>query len=153
MTPTLWDSPSWNRMEPCPFCDGSGRVPSNERTAPLARASDPDTSHKAAARHQESARFKSGTLLHRMLDAFAAGPKTALDAARYATGGEQVATVSQIEGARRRTSTLARHGMIEPTGEVHRNDRGSDATIYDVTWVGKMALASLRQFGWSIPPR
>ena len=99
------------------------------RYHPLARTTDPATSHAGAA----SVRFRSSSQKGRLLAAFAAGPAIAEEAAQRARLGHV--------GYWKRVSELLADGLIEETGDTARSRAGEACRIYRITAAGTAALA------------
>jgi hypothetical protein len=144
--PTLFGSyePQTHMMS-CPHCRGTGQITASE---PTSRSSDPETSQKAGARHSNGIRFSSLSRQGQVLALLSRLPLTAQECARRVHGDS--APISEIEGTRRRISTLSRMGLVAPSGE-ERNNLGSDtpATVWTITEAGQLVLHSLETTGWS----
>lgn len=98
------------------------------RYHPLARTTDPATSHAGAA----SVRFRSSSQKGRLLAAFATGPAIAEEAAQRAR--------LQHVGYWKRVSELLADGLIEETGDTARSRAGEACRIYRITAAGTAAL-------------
>ena len=60
-------------------------------------------------------------------------------------------SISALEGTRRRVSSLKRIGLIRETGDERFNPgSGTPSAVYALTDLGRVALANLRETGWSI---
>lgn len=128
-------------------------VPSNP-----ARASDPETSQKAAARvaSDDVARFGATTKQAKLLVEFDACPGGLTDheAALRVMGPNTFPT--RLEGCRRRCSDLRKAGyieaaMINPETQLKRRNPGSpdESGVWRITADGKIALTRLLQTGFS----
>lgn len=91
---------------------------------PLARNTDPATSHAGAA----SVRFRASSQKGRLLRAFAHGPAIAEEAAQRAQLGHV--------GYWKRVSELLADGLIEETGDTARSRAGEACRIYRITSAG-----------------
>lgn len=101
------------------------------RFHPLARTSDPATSHQAAA----SVRLRTGSQKWRLLEAFfAGGPAIAEQAARRAN--------LLRAGYWKRVSELLADGLIYDTGETALSTAGEACRVYRITADGCTAVAS-----------
>jgi hypothetical protein len=98
---------------------------------PLARNSDPDVSHRAAAR----ARLSLSKTRMVMLGAYYFGAELTPNEAAETLVQTEIIPVARMDSHRRRASELHEMGLIEPTGE--ERDRG---IVYRITWAGKRAL-------------
>ena len=132
----------FERTECCPTCSGTGRVSPDLFIAMTARASDPDTSQAARQDSADVRRYTIKSRQYRLLSALSKRPDTAQGAAMRVLGA--MASVSSLEGCRRRVSDLARAGHVVDTGQRAANHgSGSDAAIYRVTDEGREVLQRL----------
>ena len=143
--PSLFDVPTQSATTCCPHCRGTGRISIKEATA---RGTDPSTSQRAGARHQDSARFRATSRQAQVLACLNDHNFTAQECAIWIHG--ENAPVSAIEGTRRRISSLYRIALIEPSGD-ERNNNGSDtpSIVWQITDRGRAALNNLARTGWS----
>jgi hypothetical protein len=157
-TPTLFDvapipAPTYRT---CPCCRGAGMVLDLDEPIPSApaRNTDPDTSHKAAARHKDGdiRRFTSKSIKARLLQVIADhGPMTH-QAAALALVPLAPGNTSRFRGAETRVSELGRCGFIADTGRrVHNPGSNCEAILWEVTGRGWEALDHLDKIGRSIP--
>jgi hypothetical protein len=115
-----------------------------------ARASDPETSHAAAARVRvkDVGRFSARTRQAKLLVEFDQKPLTDFEAAQRVmpTGSFH----SHFEGCRRRCSDLRAADYLEDSGEKRSNPGSPDeAIVWRITQAGRDALTRLLATGWS----
>jgi len=132
----------------CPTCHGRGVV---TRTGPIssapARDSDPETSHAASEHELDIRRFSARSRQAAALAMIDRTPSTALEVAMALV---PAATVSIIEGCRRRVSDLVAAGMIQDSGIRRANPGSPDlAIVWEITITGALAIQSLADTGWS----
>ena len=131
----------------CPHCSGHGMIPVAEATA---RTSDPQTSHDAGDRQSGDPRkFRKTSRQALVLESLYRSAQTAQEVAISVVG--QTAPISALEGTRRRVSSVKRIGLIEQTGEERLNPGSpTPSAVYGLTPAGFIALANLRETGWSV---
>lgn len=144
--PTLfgtYDTPTASMC--CPHCQGTGRISALE---PGARATDPDTSHRARAAHRDTSRFSLASRQGRVLSLLSAVDLTAQECAIRIHGNG--APISVIEGTRRAVSSLYRLALVAPSTEERINPGSATPSIvWTVTSAGKQTLSRLLETGWS----
>lgn len=99
---------------------------------PLARDSDPETSHKAAVQ------FKRDSIRHKLLRQYNYNPA-------FADGltDEEAAAVAYVgPGGWKRCSDLRNAGMIEPVG-TRTASTGAEVMVCKITFAGKRELGRL----------
>lgn len=101
-----------------------------------ARRTDPDTSRTAAERLTDKA-----TMMARLL-------VTYLDANRTTDEAIEAAGYEPADGAWKRVSDLANHGLIADTGERRVGNAGREQIVREITRAGLVQLAD-----WLAPPR
>ena len=114
-----------------------------------ARASDPETSHAAAARVRvkDVGRFSSKSRQAKLLVEFDQKSLTDFEAARRVMPTDIHA---RFEGCRRRCSDLRAAGFLEDSGEKRSNPGSPDeAIVWRITQAGRDALTRLLATGWS----
>lgn len=97
---------------------------------PVARASDPETSHDAG----EAVRQTSGTIRRALLLAYAANPAGLTD--------EEAGDIVGRDGAWKRCSDLrkVKPPLIAPTGELRKGSSGHAMRVCAITDAGREAL-------------
>ena len=138
--------PETREMMLCPHCSGHGVISVEESTS---RTGDPRTSRDAGDRQAgDSRRFRSNSRQALVLGALGDTQMTAQEVALAVVGAD---SISALEGTRRRVSSLKRIGLIRETGEERFNPgSGTPSSTYALTDLGRVALANLRETGWSI---
>lgn len=154
--PDLWGGdpePPTATERACPCCKGTGRVMSDEAipSAP-ARPTDPDTSHKASKKEPDVRRFGEFSHKARLLRVLAREPVTPLTAQEMALAVVgHMASVSKIEGCRRRVSDLVKAKFIVDSGKRAENaGAGTDSILWEITDEGRRAIERLNDTGWSL---
>lgn len=115
------------------------RVVGTDRDHPLARFSDPPTSHMAdeqlRRREGGATEIRRGTHRHRALECFERlGPLIA----------EDVKLQTGVDGIWKRVSDLKNMNLIAPTGHTRLSREGREADIYEITESGREALRTLK---------
>ncbi len=141
--------PEPREMMLCPHCSGHGVISVEESTS---RTGDPRTSRDAGDRQAgDSRRFRSNSRQALVLSALGDEEMTAQEVALRVTKVLGANSISALEGTRRRVSSLKRIGLIRETGEERFNPgSGTPSAVYALTDLGRVALAKLRETGWSI---
>lgn len=124
------------------------QAPSTVQASAPARASDPETSHRAAKRERDVGRFSAESRQAKLLNLFSLRDMTDQQATIALVGS--TAAPSHFEGTRRRCSDLRAVNYIYDTGR-RRKNAGSDdlSIIWGLTEAGKHALEHLENTGWS----
>lgn len=113
----------------------TGEILFDTDPTPLARASDPATSHRAA----KSAAIRSGSQKHTLLRAYAMAGGVGLT-------DEEAASVTRLDQARsccwwKRCSELRQAGYISDTGRTRTSVAGEQRMVCEITAAGRAAVA------------